>query len=117
MCLAHDAYDDGSLLDSLLCILDLEYAALWREGDRVVVVVVAKHGGGERGGAAGAGWGCWSWAEVGVGVERLGGGRPTKEDAAEAVGVDGQLGDFGGLVGLGQLLVLQAIAHLRQLRA
>lgn len=44
MCLANDTHDDGTLLDCFLCVLDLKYAALRREGDRVVVVVVAEHG-------------------------------------------------------------------------
>lgn len=68
MCLADNTNDDGTLLDSFLCVLDLEDAALWRavllvsetipiasiwlsgrrscsQCDGVVVVVVAKHDG------------------------------------------------------------------------
>ena len=43
VCFADNAYDDRTLLDRLLCIFDLEDAALGREGDRVVVVVVSEH--------------------------------------------------------------------------
>jgi hypothetical protein len=46
MCFADDAYNDWTLLDSFLCVLDLEYATLRREGDWVVVVVVTEHDGG-----------------------------------------------------------------------
>lgn len=64
MGLADNAYDDGTLLDGFLCILDLEDTALRGavealeqvheslglaaivQSDGIVVVVVSEHGGG-----------------------------------------------------------------------
>jgi hypothetical protein len=45
MCLADNAHDDRTLLDGLLCVLNLEYTSLRRERHRVVVIVVSEHGG------------------------------------------------------------------------
>lgn len=45
ICLADDTNHDGTLLHSFGGILDLEYSALRRERDRIVVVVVSEHGG------------------------------------------------------------------------
>ena len=52
MCLADNADDDRTLLDCFRSVLDLEYAALRRECDRVVIVVVSKHVEGGTGGGS-----------------------------------------------------------------
>jgi len=41
--LADDANNDGTLLDGFLGVFDLEDTTLRREGDGIVVVVVAEH--------------------------------------------------------------------------
>jgi hypothetical protein len=45
--LASNTDNNGALLNCLCSILDLEYPALGREGNGIVIVVVSKHDGSE----------------------------------------------------------------------